>query len=725
MEEFVLTHDSKRDEDKFDHEAIPRLDRTASSAGITNASKRSKSKNRMRTRSKSQDDGNSILTEIMLANRDAALQRQSIAVKELSSINLSWEICHFNQPGYRRTYLCWKLKDGKPSPFNSCVVQLYAAENGKDDPTSPRNSVNSATVGSRRKLGGHPSDPEKMFWAGSTRELRKSGSVRGKKTVCPLEIAFLDAQGKLLWKLPLVLIQKVTVFDEDEGAVQLEISMSGRRSSKPRIAEIQDSFDSQKLRYTSSTVEIFFDKDSERDMFGALLSEMIRTVQMKEPDGMIEDLVRIESWLTPRLVDGQISLHKGVVKMKIGLRWQKKFLVLFRTKLIVLDDMNSDRPIAVLNLADAMIRGRTTNDRVFTLRYAGKEDKWAFSVPKTEDRVLWLTAFEKCNSVEFGATMMSDHSSMHSPSSVLKSNDYLTFDDDDKEDDNLGDGDQSTQDLELSSAGSSAAPKAARTGSLNSAPPSLARANTSSNASKISVLRMSSSMPKNDFSYDPILYQVDASRYYSDELDAMLLKSQKNFFAYLHEKLTSLKLPFSTKVPSLSEWTKVSKASFTNRGRRTRVVDTYMEIYEESFERCMHMVKHAYLFCFDDVYHPGNSQISFSFPGFESQIFNVGQCALVPVWNCFEFASEVKSFREDDWTGSLQSVSVAKELMQYTPNLSHLSAQDRKKMLQSISSTAALEQLRSLVIATYLAANVDLIALEQMELYVFYALYIF
>eukprot|EP00475_Leptophrys_vorax_P032047 TRINITY_DN4905_c0_g2_i3.p1 TRINITY_DN4905_c0_g2~~TRINITY_DN4905_c0_g2_i3.p1 ORF type:complete len:374 (+),score=99.86 TRINITY_DN4905_c0_g2_i3:1090-2211(+) len=133
----------------------------------------------------------------------------------------------------------------------------------------------------------------------------------------------------------------------------------------------------------------------------------------------------------------------------------------------------------------------------------------------------------------------------------------------------------------------------------------------------------------------------------------------------------------------------------------------------------MHLVKHAYLFCFDDIYHAGNSQISFSFPGFDSQIFNVGQCGLVPVWNCFKFASEVVSFQEEDWTGSLLSMSPAKELMQYSPDLSNLNSGDRRKTIQIVSSTAALEQLRSLVLASYLAANVDMIALEQLELFTF------
>jgi hypothetical protein len=577
----------------------------------------------------------------------------------LAKTNLSWGFARIDSQGFYKAAYSWNLRQGAPSPFQTNFVQLRLKAPPKQHNKTAMDLHKAKTEHTRRKRSA---------------SLTNAKDVE-QKNFCPLELVFFTQDGKAKWKLPLVLIESVVAFDESETSpVQLRISSSGRRSSRSIIARIQDDFDLQEQRYSSSTVELFFEWDYDRDKFGTLLRDILSYFDPENP------IHYLKTWMSPKLAVGSLCIHHGFIKMKNSFRWSNRHLVLFYSKLLITENENSEIPLLIINLNEFSFKLSRSNRNIFKIRT--KSMKCVFEASGTEDILNWKDAFEKREMVESHFSSDDLRLRMSTPTNYSSEN----IDRKDSFDDHFEDAN----------------------GKLQSTP-QLSRKNSANNVP-------SKKFSPSNFRYDSSSYHENPVRFFSDEFDAHWLKNQSNFFPLVRDKLSYITIPFSTNIKSLSNWLKMSQVPFAVRGRRTRIVDTYLEIYSEIINRCKVLVKDTYLFCMDDSYHAGNSQIFFAFPGFDTQLFNVGQCALVPVWNLFRNYNQLSSFQEQDWTGALQSNSVAKELMQCFPTVT---GSHDTKQVAAISHNAALEQLRSLILTNYLSGNVDLISLNKLELFTF------
>jgi hypothetical protein len=118
---------------------------------------------------------------------------------------------------------------------------------------------------------------------------------------------------------------------------------------------------------------------------------------------------------------------------------------------------------------------------------------------------------------------------------------------------------------------------------------------------------------------------------------------------------------FGTTVPSVADWQKLTPSGkmFGYRGGAFAKLDKALKKYQRTVKLCKAALKGCRMVCVDSGTNAAASQIGFAFPGFDSQVFDVGQFAVVSPWQFFA-VNGATAFQAHDWQGALQSLCVAK-----------------------------------------------------------------
>jgi len=144
-----------------------------------------------------------------------------------------------------------------------------------------------------------------------------------------------------------------------------------------------------------------------------------------------------------------------------------------------------------------------------------------------------------------------------------------------------------------------------------------------------------------------------------------------SFFSFVL-KLRKYNILSRTDIPCLSNWLKITKSSFLRiRHKSLKELDKALEVYSEYTRVGAQMLRNARLTCVEIGTQSSSSQIGFAFPGFDSQVFDVGKHACICPWQIL-CATDDLSYSGSEFTGSFKSNSPAKELMQASPDVSKL-----------------------------------------------------
>src|SRR5690554_841273 len=119
----------------------------------------------------------------------------------------------------------------------------------------------------------------------------------------------------------------------------------------------------------------------------------------------------------------------------------------------------------------------------------------------------------------------------------------------------------------------------------------------------------------------------------------------------------------------------------------SKAIDDALARYEDCVWKCQQLLRNARVCCVEDdsVVSAVSNRIEFSFPGFDTQQFELGKLAVVEPFKFFRGTPHCYS--DSQWSGSLGSNSVAKELMQSSPDVSDIFDSDPAKAKQVMFET--------------------------------------
>lgn len=177
------------------------------------------------------------------------------------------------------------------------------------------------------------------------------------------------------------------------------------------------------------------------------------------------------------------------------------------------------------------------------------------------------------------------------------------------------------------------------------------------------------------------------------------LGTQRGFFGYVEENLKDLHIVLASNVMGLEQWLNASTARGFRSGS-TRATDKALERYVRATQISVSLVKHSHLVVEDVTSNSSQSQIGFSFIGFDAQHFDVGRVAVISAQRFFQHIGP-QAFRQDDWHGSRNSGSIAKELMQSSPDVTELYEAGRVREAKRVAMESTMQILHNLCLAAF------------------------
>lgn len=184
-----------------------------------------------------------------------------------------------------------------------------------------------------------------------------------------------------------------------------------------------------------------------------------------------------------------------------------------------------------------------------------------------------------------------------------------------------------------------------------------------------------------------------------------LLDDQRKFFEYMSAFRPQTVLVASY-IATNKDWQSMTApGKFRFRPKTLKPVDSALAQYHQCVDKATYLLRQCRMFCKETSTASAASQINFAFPGFDSQVFDVGNLAVVTPWLFFSGTGCDLMFKEADWSGAISSHSVAKELMQASPDVSRLYEEDKGALAKQIMARAQKQILHNIAVAAYLRSE--------------------
>lgn len=129
-------------------------------------------------------------------------------------------------------------------------------------------------------------------------------------------------------------------------------------------------------------------------------------------------------------------------------------------------------------------------------------------------------------------------------------------------------------------------------------------------------------------------------------------------------------------------------------------LDQALEFYTEYTRVGRKQLMDCRLTCLDSNIQSSSSQIAFAFPGFDSQIFDVGRYSCICPWYML-CGSDSLSYGKSEVNGSFKSSYLVKELMQASPDVSKLYQTDIAEAKRVMQDAQAMV-LHNIYLSAYL-----------------------
>ena len=190
---------------------------------------------------------------------------------------------------------------------------------------------------------------------------------------------------------------------------------------------------------------------------------------------------------------------------------------------------------------------------------------------------------------------------------------------------------------------------------------------------------------------------------------AALLSSPRSFFQYLLH-LSSLPALFPSSLPSVAVFHRSTpQPLFKKRGKLMLAIDQALSSHLLLLSSSACVWAESRLLMVDELEQSGSGQIGFSFPGFDSQVFDVGKLSVVscgqlmqPALTADARAQDALVFTRSDYASAMESSSPAKEMMQSSPDVAALYSAGQQEEARSLSHRAQFLVLHNCALAAHL-----------------------
>ncbi len=183
------------------------------------------------------------------------------------------------------------------------------------------------------------------------------------------------------------------------------------------------------------------------------------------------------------------------------------------------------------------------------------------------------------------------------------------------------------------------------------------------------------------------------------------LSSQKAFMSYLFE-LSVIKPLFPSSLITSSSFIAATPGSFLRkRNPALTSIDASLASYHLLLSSLSTLWSEARLVMVDEYEQSGSSQIGFCFPGFDSQVFDVGRLSVIACAQLLSAESHLLRFNATDYQLAIESSSPAKEMMQSSPDFSSLYASGHKERAKSLAAQSQRLLLHHCSLASYMKAH--------------------
>ena len=191
---------------------------------------------------------------------------------------------------------------------------------------------------------------------------------------------------------------------------------------------------------------------------------------------------------------------------------------------------------------------------------------------------------------------------------------------------------------------------------------------------------------------------------------APLLSNQKAFMSYVFE-LSTLSPFFPSTLPSPAAFVVQTPSTFLRRRHQSLLnVETELGKYEHLLSSLCCLWNESRLVMVDEMEQSGSGQIGFSFPGFDSQVFDVGRLSVICCGQLLAAPSLASphplTFTQHDYHSAIDSSSPLKEMMtQASPDLTsmlHSSSPSSRQSAKVLSAQAQRLLLHHCTIAAHM-----------------------
>ena len=189
------------------------------------------------------------------------------------------------------------------------------------------------------------------------------------------------------------------------------------------------------------------------------------------------------------------------------------------------------------------------------------------------------------------------------------------------------------------------------------------------------------------------------------------LRQQENFFAFFYQKLHHQTILLETSFAGKESMASLTAASSRRGSSSFRDVAYALLQYHIAVKESLKFLRQSYVLCKDSGHAPDQSIMSFSFPGYNTQMFSLGGYAVVQCHKLFgsvgpdpKFSARDIAYCDETWNGALSSkVSVGKELMISIADVKHLMEHGHMQESKSILKESTDQVLVNLSITQYIA----------------------
>lgn len=180
------------------------------------------------------------------------------------------------------------------------------------------------------------------------------------------------------------------------------------------------------------------------------------------------------------------------------------------------------------------------------------------------------------------------------------------------------------------------------------------------------------------------------------------------FLSYFRSNYSALL--FRTRLPSVALFQENTPSTsifkMGQRGLNLQEIDAAMTAYHAFMAVSTSLIRTSKLVCFETAASSAStssSQIGFAFPGFDSQVFDIGRFSVISPAQMFLGLDN--SFEDGEWHTAMKASSVGKELMQSSADFTALfessNAQDQNRA-RSLMHSAQLEVLHNIALAAHM-----------------------